>query len=242
MPKGWQTPVGTQLQLPSARTAAAQAIRESIISGELKGGDRILEQKWAVRLGIGQPTLREGLQELEHQGLLRKIPQRGTYVTQLSPTDYRLIQEVRIPLEAIAVGKATKNITPESERELTDLVMNMAGGGNSVIDVKSFHDNDVAFHRKIWTLAENEYLADTLESITFRLFVFSIVGRWPDNPDALVERVAAVQQHLGILEGIKSHDPHTASLTFIRKTVHYWNTQYGLGLNEEELLLTAPRG
>jgi DNA-binding GntR family transcriptional regulator len=242
VPKEWPTSGGTQLQIPSARAAVAQAIRESIISGELKGGDRILEQKWAARLGIGQPTLREGLQELEHQGLLCKFPQRGTYVTQLSPKDYRLIQEVRIPLEAIAIGKAAKNLTPENERELSGLVMNMAGGGSSVIDVKSFHDNDVAFHRKIWKLAENEYLADTLERITFRLFVFSIVGRWPDSPNAVVERIASVQQHLEILEGIKTRDPHTASFTFIRQTVHYWNTQYGLGLNEEELLLTAPRG
>src|ERR1700761_9094664 len=118
MAKDWREKSGTQLYIPSARTATAQAIRESIISGELKGGDRILEQKWAARLGIGQPTLREGLQELEHQGLLRKVPQRGTYVTQLSPDDYRLIQEVRIPLEAIAVGKTAKNLTAGSEREL----------------------------------------------------------------------------------------------------------------------------
>lgn len=240
MAKDWRENTGTHLYIPSARTATAQAIREAIISGELKGGDRILEQKWATRLGIGQPTLREGLQELEHQGLLRKIPQRGTYVTQLSPDDYRLIQEVRIPLEAIAVAKAAKNLTPESERELSELVMTMAGGGSSVVDVKSFHDCDVAFHRKIWKLAGNEYLADTLESITFRLFVFSIVGRWPDNPNAVNERVAAVQQHLGILEGIKSRDPGVASQAFVRQTVQYWNVQYGLGLNEEELLIRAP--
>src|SRR6202161_1683266 len=95
-----------QLTIQSAPQAAAQAIREAIISGELHGGDRIIEQKWAARLGIGQPTLREALNELTHQGLLRKLPQRGTYVAQLSPEDYRLIQEVRIPLEAIDIGHA----------------------------------------------------------------------------------------------------------------------------------------
>jgi DNA-binding GntR family transcriptional regulator len=82
-----------RLTIQTAPQAAAQAIRECIISGELRGGDRIIEQKWASRLGIGQPTLREALHELEHQGLLRKLQQRGTYVAQLSPEDYRLIQE-----------------------------------------------------------------------------------------------------------------------------------------------------
>src|ERR1700748_1150475 len=87
-----------QITLQTAPQAAAQALREAIISGELKGGDRILEQKWSLHLGIGQPTLREALRELEQQGLLRKLPQRGTYVAQLSPEDYRRILEVRIPL------------------------------------------------------------------------------------------------------------------------------------------------
>src|ERR1700722_16455736 len=110
---------GGQLNIQTAPQAAAQAIRESIISGELRGGHRLIEQKWAARLGIGQPTLREALQELEHQGLLRKVHQRGTYVAQLSSEDFRLIQEVRIPLEAIAIGAAAENFPPEADRELT---------------------------------------------------------------------------------------------------------------------------
>lgn len=223
------------LAIQSAPQAAAQALREAIISGELKGGDRILEQKWSVQLGIGQPTLREALRELEQQGLLRKLPQRGTYVAQLSPEDYRRILEVRIPLEAIAIARAAVRLTDEAEHELADLVIGMAGTGKEV-DVRSFHDCDVLFHRKIWELADNEYLQETLEKITFRLFVFSVVGRWPDTPNALSERLAAVQQHMAILEGLRSRDAFKARTTFARQTIRYWNTQYGLELNEEEVM------
>lgn len=223
------------LNIQTAPQAAAQAIREAIISGELVGGDRIIEQKWASRLGIGQPTLREALHELEHQGLLRKLPQRGTYVAQLSPEDYRLIQEVRIPLEAIAIGKAAEHFTPEADEELTQLVTTMASSSHTKMNVKHFHDCDVSFHRKIWDLAGNEYLRDTLETITFRLFVFSVVGRWSNNPKALDESLASVQQHLGILQGLRSRDKNIARQAFIRHTVQYWNTQYELGLSEAEL-------
>jgi hypothetical protein len=52
-------------------------------------------------------------------------------------------------------------------------------------DVKNFHECDVAFHRKIWELAGNDYLRDTLEAVTFRLFVFSVVDRWPGNSKAI---------------------------------------------------------
>jgi DNA-binding GntR family transcriptional regulator len=231
-------PFASQLKIQTAPEAAAQAIREAIIAGELKGGDRIIEQKWAARLGIGQPTIREALNELVHQGLLRKLPQRGTYVAQLSPDDYRLIQEVRIPLEAIAVGKAAENLTSEADQELSALVSSMAGTSMTSVEVKNFHDCDVAFHRKIWDLAGNEYLRDTLEAISFRLFVFSVVGRWPENPKAFSERIAAVQQHLAILEGIRSRNLQTARQVFIKQTVQYWNAQYGLQLRESELTLS----
>jgi DNA-binding GntR family transcriptional regulator len=224
-----------RLRIQTAPQAAAQVIRESIISGELRGGDRIVEAKWAERLGIGQPTLREALSELTHQGLLRKLRQRGTYVAQLSPEDYRLIQEVRIPLEAIAVGKAAENFTATADEELTALVTAMNGTGMAAMDVKNFHDCDVAFHRKIWELAGNEYLRDTLEAVTFRLFVFSVVDRWTGNSKAISERIAAVQQHLAILEGLRSRNKHTARQTFIKQTVQYWNMQYGLGISEDEL-------
>jgi DNA-binding GntR family transcriptional regulator len=224
----------SHLRIQTAPEAAAQALREAIISGELKGGARIVEQKWAARLGIGQPTLREALNELVHQGLLRKFPQRGTYVAQLSPEDYRLIQEVRIPLEAIAVGKAAENLTPEAEAELHTLVTSMTGTSMAPTEVKNFHDCDVAFHRKIWELAKNPYLRDTLEAISFRLFVFSVVDRWAGNPNAFGERIAAVQQHLAILDGLRSRNAATARRVFIQQTVDYWNAQYGLGLSKDE--------
>ena len=229
-----------QVEIRTAPEVAAQMIREAIISGELKGGDRVLEQKWAVRLGIGQPTLREALRELEHQGLLRKKPQRGTFVAQLSPDDYRRILEVRIPLEALAIGKAARNLTPESEDELTKLVMTMAGTGRD-IDVKNFHDCDVLFHRKIWQLAGNEYLQDVLEAVTFRLFVFSVVGRWPNAPNATSERLAAVQQHLSILEGIRTRNSQVARHAFVKHTVQYWNAQYQLDLNEDDMLVEVSK-
>lgn len=225
-----------RLALVTAPQAAAQTLREAIISGELKEGDRILEQKWSTRLGIGQPTLREALRELEHQGLLRKLQQRGTYVTQLGADDYRRILEVRIPLEAVAIGHAARNLTPKTEKELDSIVKAMAGT-NVDDDVRKFHDCDVLFHRKIWEIAGNEYLQTALETITIRLFVFSVVGRWPNAPNAANERKAAVQQHRAILNGIKTRDPRKAREAFVQNTVRYWNRQYGLELDENEFFL-----
>jgi hypothetical protein len=53
----------------------------------------------------------------------------------------------------------------------------------------------------------------------------------------MCERLAAVQQHLGILEGLKTRDKRLARLAFVKQTVQYWNMQYGLNLDEQELSL-----
>jgi DNA-binding GntR family transcriptional regulator len=227
-------PLRSSGALQSAPQAAAQVLREAIIAGELKGGDRILEAQWSTRLGIGQPTLREAMRELEHQGLLRRTTQRGTFVTVLSPDDYRQILEVRIPLEAMAISRAANRMTPKLEKELSDIVKAMESTEQGS-DVKRFHDCDVMFHRAVWKASDNRYLEELLETITFRLFVFSIVGRWPESPDFEPERHAAVEQHQEILEGLLSGDPERARLGFIQSTVVYWNRQYGLSLDEDEL-------
>ena len=54
------------VQVQSLAEAAAQTVRDAIVTGKLKPGERLVEQRLAAQLSIGQPTLREALKELEH--------------------------------------------------------------------------------------------------------------------------------------------------------------------------------
>jgi len=219
----------------SASEAAAQMLRKAIISGRLKPGARLVELKLASTMGIGQPTLREALRELEYEGFVRKIPQRGTYVTKLEKDDYRKILIVRLTLEGLAVGLAARNIKPDAESEIAGLVeeMNRATANS---DLALFHEKDVAFHRMIWDLAGNEYLTKALESISFPLFAFALLDL---TPELKRQRNAAVRQHGGILDGLRSHDPEEARRAFITHTVKYWNEVHHLDLKHNELLLAS---
>ena len=78
-----------------------------------------------------------------------------------------------------------------------------------------------------------------LETITFRLFVFSIVGRWDNKPGSAGERAAAVKQHENILRGLRTKDGVQAQQIFLESTVNYWNKQYGLTLKAEHLFAKA---
>src|SRR5262249_26366973 len=62
----------------------AEVLRDLIISGELKPADRIVESRVAKRLGVGQPTVREALVTLEHQGLVVRKTNQGCMVTSLT--------------------------------------------------------------------------------------------------------------------------------------------------------------
>jgi DNA-binding GntR family transcriptional regulator len=208
----------------SAPQAAAQAIREAIVTGVLKPGERLVEQKMAASLGIGQPTIREALKELEYQGIVRKLPHRGTYVAELSRNDYRRISEVRIALESLAVENAARNLTSEAEAKLRASVEEMEAAAQT-LDIATWNRADEAFHRVVWALADNSYLSEVLEAMMFRLSVFAgaaspTMGDWS----------AAVRQHWGILEGLCSRDPAEARRAFVSHTAKLWN----------DFLLTIP--
>jgi DNA-binding GntR family transcriptional regulator len=228
----WWKTQSSQLKLRSAPEAAAQAIRDAIMSGRLNPGDRIIEQQWASFLGIGQPTLREALKELEFQGLVSRNSYRGTYVTRLETDDYRKLLEVRLPLEVMAIERAALRVDAEAAADLTALVDRLTRSAEAC-DMAAFHDADVEFHRRIWEMAGNEYLRLCLETVSLRLFVFSVLDRGSRLPR---DNRAAAEQHRGILAGLLSGDAAQASRAYLTHTVNYWNAHYGLNVDLEQLL------
>ena len=84
---------------PGLCETVASQVRETILAGRLKPGERLIEQKMAACLGVAQPTFREALRELEAQGLVSRSAKRGTYVTQLSPEECEEIVETWLPLD-----------------------------------------------------------------------------------------------------------------------------------------------
>jgi DNA-binding GntR family transcriptional regulator len=220
----FRNPAGP-LNVPNRAQAAAQALRDAILLGQLKPGDRIIENHWAATLGIGQPTVREALRELEYQGMLVKHPNRGTHVARLGREDYQQLMAVRMPLEVMAIRLAARNLSTERLAELQVLVDEMAAAVERR-DLASFHERDAAFHRRIWDEAGNPYLAMCLESVAFRLFVFSVLG---DRARLHEENLASVEQHRQILAGLRSRDPEIAERLFVESTIGYWNQYYGVG-------------
>ncbi|HEY2931328.1 MAG TPA: GntR family transcriptional regulator [Acidobacteriota bacterium] len=214
------------VQFQSLAEAAAQSLRDAIIAGKLKPGERLVEPKLAAQLAIGQPTLREALKELEHQGFVRKIANKGTHVTKLSREDCRKIFQVRMVLEGIAIPQAAANIDAAALQTLEAAIREMDIGARK-FERETFHKGDLIFHRTIWKLCGNEYLESVLEQVSFSLFAFVLLAQ--EQKDFL----AAVKQHKEILEGLRSRDPRRARETFIRSTVKFWENHHQISFDPQ---------
>jgi DNA-binding GntR family transcriptional regulator len=162
------------IQPISKRDQVVKAMKDAILSGTIQPGGSIVESKIAQQLGAGVPLVREALIELEHQGFVQRTPYKGTTVTKLGPADIRRIFRLRVELEALAIEWAKEHITEADLAQLRQTIRKMEEGAR-ILDLAQFYENDLAFHRKIWNLSDNPYLADALERVVVPLFAFFLM-------------------------------------------------------------------
>src|ERR1035441_8244268 len=133
----------------------AGSIRAMIVAGDLKPGDRVVESRIARQIGVGQPTVREALVALEHQGLVVRKANQGCVVTVLTRAEIAQILRVRDQLEGMAIELAME-IAPDGEiQKLVDTALEMQQAGKAR-DLSRFFDLDVQFHETLWRLSRSE--------------------------------------------------------------------------------------
>jgi DNA-binding GntR family transcriptional regulator len=158
----------------STREKAYQAVRNAILSGKLKTGQRIAEVPLAAELGVSRAIVREALQQLAHEGLVEQNSYRGTRVVRLSPQQIDDTLQVRLMLETEAVRQAHARINDAERKALRALARRLEA---SVGDPKRFVELDLALHEKIWELSGNEILWRVLRQITVPVFAMSVIMR-----------------------------------------------------------------
>ncbi len=197
-----EDPLFSRIPALSKKDRVVQAVRDAIVSGRMKPGDAIVENRVARELGVGQPLIREALLDLEHQGFVQRVPYRGTFVTKLSPEEIDQIQSLRIELEGLAVDWARPRATREDLAGLRHLVEQMGHAARDG-DLARFNEYDLALHRRVWQLSGNKYLADALERAVVPLLTFFYlssgqVGRL---------HVDSVAHHAALVDAIAAPGP-----------------------------------
>lgn len=100
------------------REQAASNIREAIINGYYKPGQRLFEKDLCEQTGVSRTSVREALRQLESEGIVKVIPNRGPSVAKLTMKEAREIYEVRAVLESFAFKLFIERATDEQVNNL----------------------------------------------------------------------------------------------------------------------------
>ena len=175
-------------------------LKKMIVSGELKPGDKLYQEKIAEKLGVSRTPLLKAFQILEQEMILESIPHRGMYVKAVNISDLLNAFECRQGIETTAVRILTQRIT---DKELQSLFTIFKPFLNSkIIDREAYLKADVEFHSKLVQLTKNNYL----------LRMNKIAHVFNDTyKDGLVRNPEeTLSEHMMILSAIETRDPGLA--------------------------------
>lgn len=186
-------------------------IKESILSGELKPGDRIVETRCAKELGVSQAPVREAIRELELIGLVENIPFQGSYVKEHTIKDVKDSYKVRICLETLGMKYAIESITEEQLKEIYDVKKEMeTAAENHEFDL--YIKFDTLFHQKIIEVSRNRLLLRLWSQCHVREWTYIATKKLSDRGLAnLAARHGAIYEALAernerkALQAVTSH-------------------------------------
>ena len=192
-----------RVEARSQSDAAYERLLERIVSLEMPPGSVVQEARLREELGIGRTPIREALQRLARENLVRSIPHRGTFVTDVNITDLARITEVRTVLESHAARLAAEKITTTDREAMVELLELLRRG--HAADQRDLMQLDQQIHRLVYRTAHNPFLEATLE----RYFNLSL-RLWYLVLDREVRVREAVDEHVALLEAILDGDGQCA--------------------------------
>ena len=146
------------------RDVVFNTLRQAILRGELKPGERLMEIQLADKLGVSRTPIREAIRKLELEGLVLMIPRRGAEVAEITEKSLRDVLEVRGALEELAVELACDRITEEGIEQLKVAAKEFEQALQSG-DVTTYAEADVKFHDVIYLATENQRLIQLLYNL-----------------------------------------------------------------------------
>jgi len=186
--------------LETIKGRAYDHIRRGILDATLPGGTALSEYQLADQIGVSRTPVREALKRLEHEGLVRSVPRRGTFVADLSVRDIVEIYEVRIPLEVLAARVSAERMGMDEAKELLaelERVEKLALQGR----VEAAREHDVHLHKRIIASTSNGRLAQILATLDDQ--VHRIRHRALSTPTRLS---ASLKEHRRVIEAILRRD------------------------------------
>lgn len=183
-----------------------EALKEAILSGQLKPGDALVQTDLAHSLGVSPIPVRSAISRLAAEGLVSQSPYRSPQVSELSPEGLQEILMIRMHLELVATREALPHVSPECLADLRSLVHEM-GEALRKCEYHRYGGLNKAFHLRLYDACPYPMLKQMIRDL------------W-DNSDRHRSRTMFVvlpelaqrsqQDHLRLLELIEAGDTDAA--------------------------------
>lgn len=188
------------------RDVVFNTLRQAILKGELKPGERLMEIQLAQRLGVSRTPVREAIRKLELEGLVLMIPRKGAEVAEITVKDLEDVLEVRTALEELAVKDACENITEEQLEKLRKA----NGAFRKALegaDLLTCGKADMDFHEIIYDATNNRRLMQILNNLREQMYRY----RMEYLKDRNMYQVL-IAEHEAICEALSFHDREKAGM------------------------------
>ncbi|MCA1025922.1 GntR family transcriptional regulator [Cytobacillus kochii] len=136
-------------------------LREAIIKGQFKPGERLKQSDLAEKLGVSRMPIREALRKLESEGLITLVPHKGAIVKTIHLSDLQEVYTLRAQLEKMAFIQSAKLLTDTEITRLIDLVHLMEDSE----DVDEFVERNIEFHQLLLKHCHWERLNGFIDSL-----------------------------------------------------------------------------
>ena len=189
-----------------------EALREAILAGVHRPGDRLIERPPAARFGVSRNPVREALKALDSEGLVEIAPRRGAVVARLSSDEAQEVIELRAALEGLGARLAARRLTDEAASRLPGILQagETAAGAGDVAELARLNE---VFHGTVMEAGANRYLVDFMRSLRART-------HWLFAPIAQDRAVASWKEHAGILRAVLDRDEELAALLAARHVLN----------------------
>lgn len=176
---------------------AYSLIREKIITTEMRPGSVIEEAALMAELGLGRTPIREALKLLESEKLVVVSPRRGMFVADVTLTDLRQIEEIRLELDSLGVRLAVERMTPIQLEEMRRLVAELEQVEDNYTQ-EQLLNLDRRFHALLREASHNDLLAaesKMLFNLSLRIWHLFVNRLAPADlaEDAFKEILAAIE-------------------------------------------------
>ena len=170
------------------RDVVFNTLRQAILRGELKPGERLMEIQLANKLGVSRTPIREAIRKLELEGLVLMIPRKGAEVAEITEKNMRDVLEVRKALEELAVQLACEKITAEEIEE-------MKKAAEEFKMILKSREADVRFHDIIYMATDNQKLILLLNNLREQMYRYRVeyLKREEAHPQLIAEHAAIIE-------------------------------------------------